>query len=156
MRGKKPAAPVDNVVAGVFALASVSEPDWLTEYPGESWGERAAEIASEKWNAAVADMTRMRTLGPENATALEMLAVSYARWRLAEAHITKHGPVVPAPRTGTPMQNPYLSIANGAAERCMKIEAELGLPPSMRGRVSKAAAVKKVTNAADRFLAAKA
>ena len=156
MQGRKPVARADNVIAGPFATVPIDEPDWLIEFPGEAWGKRAAELASEKWTAAVSDMTRMRTLGPENKTALEMLAVNYARWRLSEAHLAKHGPVVAAPRTGVPMQNPYLSIANTASERVIKIEAELGLPPSMRGRVGRVTGQRQSTASADRFLAAKA
>jgi len=156
MKGRKPIAPASNVVAGPFSGVGLTEPEWITEYPDDEWGEAAAALASERWHAIVSDMTRLGTLGPENAGALEILSVHYARWRLAEAHIAKHGPVVPAPRTGTPMQNPYLSIANGAAERVLKLEAELGLPPSMRGRVTRAPARKTTGTSADRFLGAKA
>jgi len=155
MRGRKPIVAADNVVAGPFAGPGVvlAEPDWLTAFPdGDGWGAAAAALAAARWHGAVADMTRLRTLGPENAAALEILAVNYARWRLAEAHVAMHGPIVPAPRTGVPMHSPYLAVANGAAEKVLKIEAELGLPPSMRGRVGRAEAAKKAPTAADRFL----
>ena len=153
MRGRKPIVAADNVVAGPFTGPGVAlaEPDWLTAFP-DGWGEAAAALAAARWRGAVADMTRLRTLGPENAAALEILAVNYARWRLAVAHVAVHGPIVPAPRTGVPMHNPYLAVANGAAEKVLKIEVELGLPPSMRGRVGRAEAAKKAPSAADRFL----
>jgi hypothetical protein len=42
-------------------------------------------------------MQRLRVLGPENATALEMMATHHAHGKLAEAHVAEHGPIVPAP-----------------------------------------------------------
>lgn len=150
MRGRKPKPEIKgNVVAGPFPGRGVPvpiEPDWLTRPADGDWGERAARLASFRWQAAVAEMTEMQTYGPENAAALEMLAVNYARWKLAEAHVTKHGPIVPAPRTGVPMRNPYLEVANGALERVMKIETELGLSPTSRGRVAKRAGAEGVVN----------
>jgi P27 family predicted phage terminase small subunit len=156
VKGRKPApaAAASNVVAGPGADRGVElpEPDWMMAWPGEEWATRSAELASEFWEKVRFHMERAGTLGPENASALEILAINYARWRLAEAHVLAHGPVVAAPRTGVPMQNPYLSIANAAAEKVMKLEAELGLPPSMRARVSKAQGQKRAARASDAFL----
>jgi hypothetical protein len=38
----------------------------------------------------------MRTLGPENAAAIEILATHYARWWMAGVHVAKYGPVLKA------------------------------------------------------------
>lgn len=154
MRGKKPAPAKTNVVTGVFPVADVelTEPNWKEKPADDKWAQRAANLASEYWAGAIANMQRLGTLGDENRRAIELAATQYARWKLAEAHVAKHGPVVAAPRTGVPMQNPYLSIANKAAELLIKLEADLGLPPSMRGRVTKAESQKRVGVAADKYL----
>lgn len=158
MRGRKPVTPVvqtDNVVRGPFAGAAPVEPDWMMAFPDGEWGSRAAEIASERWTAVIAAMQGLRTLAAENYPDIEAYSVNYARWKLAEAHVTLHGPIVPAPRTGVPMRNPYLEVANGAQERFSRIGGDLGLPPSMRGRVGKAAAAKQGATSSDRFLGSK-
>ena len=141
MRGRKP-APAQakaNIISGVFPRGPVElvEPNWREKIAGEEWGKRQSKIASGRWREIVSAMRAMGTLGPENSSAIEIASTNYARWKLAEAHVAEHGPVVAAPRTGVPMQNPYLSIANSAAAIVIKLEAELGLPPSMRGRVTK-------------------
>ncbi len=158
MRGRKPkpARADSKVITGVFGGGSVIlvEPNWRLAVAADDWAERQAEIAADKWASTIADMTRDGTISTENGSAIEMLAVQWARWKLAEAHVAKHGPIVSAPRTGVPMQNPYLSVANAAAEKVLKIEAELGLPPSMRGRVTKPERAKRQPRAADIYLGA--
>ncbi len=160
MRGRKPkpARADSKVITGLFGGGAVVlvEPNWKVVIAGDDWQERQAEIAGEKWASVICSMTRDGTLSTENASAIEMLSVQWARWKLAEAHVAKHGPIVAAPRTGVPMQNPYLSVANAAAEKVLKIEAELGLPPSMRGRVGKATRTVTKQRAADAYRTPKA
>ncbi|MBN8956894.1 MAG: P27 family phage terminase small subunit [Rhizobiales bacterium] len=162
MRGRKPAKPAEasNVVElpVTGARVNIDEPEWIIPLPddklpdGNSWARRSEEIAAEKWRKVVAHMTAARTLGPENATAIEILCVQYARWKLSEAHVALHGPIVAAPRTGVPMHNPHVAVANAAADRVLKIEAELGLPPSTRDRVGKVATARKAQRASDRYI----
>ena len=52
----------------------------------------------------------------------------------------QHGVLVAAPRTGVPMHNPYLAVANKAAELVAKMASELGLTPAARGKVTKVGA----------------
>lgn len=141
MRGRKPAAPrtADAEAAHARGVAppavAMDEPDW-THLAGEEWGPAAARYAAERWQVIRREMERLGTLGPENGTQLEAAAVLYARWRLAEAKIAKLGPVVMA-KNGMAMPNPYLSVAQQALDRLMKIEGDLGLTPAMRARVGK-------------------
>ena len=106
MRDSKSTSSAENVVKGPFAGAAddIQEPDWLLKFSHGEWGKASAEIASVRWHSAVAEMRRLRRLGPENATTLEIMAKHYARWRLAEAHVAEFGPVVSAPRAGVPMR----------------------------------------------------
>ncbi len=117
-------------------VSGLTEPDWrLVAMP--DWGDGAAELAQAKWRELERELALIGTLGPENADALEMLCVQYARWKMAEAQVSKLGPIIRAPKTGVPMHNPYLPVANAAADRYLKLAAELGLTPAMRGRVTK-------------------
>lgn len=157
MRGKKPvAAMAFNVVDGGFgAVPDLPEPEWTLRVDAAKWGKQAAMLASEQWDVVAAHMRAAGTVGPENAATIEVYCRQYARWLLAEAHVSEHGPIVAAPRTGVPMQNPYLSVANAAAALLIKTAAELGLPPSMRARVTKANGAKKKQSAADAYLGRK-
>lgn len=142
MQGRRPNS--ETIAASAACLAgsdsrvadALCEPVWKIVTAPE-WAAGVEQLASEKWRELEPVMRELGTLGPENAGALEMLCVQYARWRLAEAQVAKLGPVIRAPVTGVPMHNPYLSTANQAADRFIKLAAELGLTPAMRGRVGK-------------------
>lgn len=144
MRGRKPnpakaAGTADHSTESVAdnrMPGAIVEPAW-TILAAPNYAEGVAALAAEKWRELAGEMTALGTLGPENALALEILCVQYARWRLAEAEVAKYAPVIRAPKTGVAMQNPFLSIANAAADRFLKFAAELGLTPAMRGRVEK-------------------
>ncbi|BCH32625.1 hypothetical protein MesoLjLc_45550 [Mesorhizobium sp. L-8-10] len=152
MRGRKPAA--SNVIDGVFsgAAPALLEPDWTLPFEEGKWGERRAELASERWAQLVASMSARGTLDRDNNALVEIAAGAYADWRLAEAHVAKFGPIVPAPKTGVPMHNPYKAIADAAAKRLQSAESALGIPPVERGRATQVQRGKKVSRAADAYL----
>lgn len=156
MRGRKPEAA--KVVTGAFPASAVdiAEPEWINAFAAEAWQAESARLASEKWRAVRDAMTEAQTLATANAGALEALAVQYARWRLAEDCVARDGPVIKSGQSGVPMQNPYLSIANSALTFVLKLESELGLPPTMRERVGRVAGVKRKGLAADGYLKPKA
>jgi phage terminase small subunit len=52
---------------------------------------------------------------------LQMYADAYLEYAKAQANIDEHGPVVFHPRTGAPIDNPYLKIRNGAAAALQKL-----------------------------------
>lgn len=91
----------------------------------------------DEWRRLVADLHEAGTLGRENGAAMEIYVRNLVRMREAEEHVLKHGVIVPAPRTGVPMHNPFLTVANAAAKVVKELAVELGLTPSSRGRVSK-------------------
>ena len=138
VRGRKP-TPVELKLvggnAGKRALADeaslpkvAGEPDMPPDFEGD--------LASE-WARVVADLRAAGTLGREIGAAIEIYVRNLVRMRRAEEHVTRFGPIVPAPRTGVPMHNPHLAIANAAAASVARMVAELGLTPSSRGRVTK-------------------
>lgn len=140
------------MIQGGFEGSSIVEPDWRVSAPDADWGARAAKLASEQWGIITVAMRRAGTLSEENVGQVEVYCVNYARWKLAEAMVAKLGPIVKAPKTGVPMHNPYLAVANKAAEIVNKNAADLGLPPSMRGRVTKAKHAEKTQRVSDRYL----
>lgn len=46
-----------------------------------------------------------------------LYAEAYTEYHQAAAHIAEHGAIVQHPRTGTPMENPYLPVRDRAAKR---------------------------------------
>jgi phage terminase small subunit len=92
----------------------------------------------------------------DNDALIEMASGAYADWKLAEAQVAKSGPIVPAPKTGVPMHNPYKAIADAAMKRLQSAERDLGIPPVERGRTTKAPErAKKNDRAADSYLTKK-
>jgi phage terminase small subunit len=157
MRGRKPAPAV--VVSGPWAGSAdekpdANQPDWAESYDGrpEEWGPRRAKIAEKRFAALVASMTAKGTLDQDNLALVEMAAGAYADWKLAEAHVNHFGPIVPAPNSGTPMKNPFKTLADGAFKRMTQAEDRLGIPPVERGRATKAGGKGKKANAADAYL----
>lgn len=93
-------------------------------------------MALATFRRVAANMSAMGTLGAENREAVAIYATNWSRMVEAEKHIAEHGPIVSAPRTGVPMQNPFLSVANRAASMVARLAAELGLTPVARARLS--------------------
>lgn len=157
MKGRKPnPIPPTNVVPGPFPPADapeIPEPDWSMTLNIKEWGKRRAKIASERWKALVASMTRKGLLDNDNDVLIEMASLAYADWKLAEAHVNRHGVMIPAPKTKVMMHNPYKAIADAAMKRCLAAERELGIPPVERGRATKAPPrAGRSKRAADRYL----
>ncbi len=65
---------------------------------------------------------------------VEILCVTWLRWRRAVEE-TGDDLIVTSPKSGYPIQNPLLSIANKAAEQLRKIMAEIGFTPLSRSRL---------------------
>ncbi len=81
-------------------------------------------------------LSKMHVMTDADVDALSVYAVNFARWKEATAKIRESSMVVKSQK-GTPMQNPYLKIANVAQRECLRILAEFGLTPSSRTRVRK-------------------
>ena len=149
VRGKKPKPAATRQAEGNRARRPIRVgPDTaagLPDAPAHLIDEALAE-----WHRMVPVLDGMGLLGKENRATLAIYCANWARMVEAEAHVSEHGSVVPAPRTGVPMHNPYLSIANKAAELVSKMAAEFGMTPSSRTRVSGQARTEE--DPADEFL----
>ena len=68
-----------------------------------------------EWNRLIADPDARAALGIGGEAELAIHCQAWARMAAAERHVNEHGVMVAAPRTGLPIVNPNLGIANQAA-----------------------------------------
>ena len=92
------------------------------------------EDARKEWERVSKMLFDVGLLTCIDGDQLALYCVAYARWADAERQLALEGTVVRSP-TGYPIQNPYLSIANGAMDQCFKYLAKFGMNPSDRSRV---------------------
>jgi P27 family predicted phage terminase small subunit len=97
-----------------------------------------SDAARAEWTRLCDDMRTKGVLTSWDRAAMAAYCQSYADWLDAQEKVNQIGQVVKAPRTGVPMQNPYLSVARGAKADMLRIAAELGLTPVARARLGTA------------------
>lgn len=103
--------------------------------------------ARTKWEEDFPLLVRNGMITDVDVNAFARYCQAYGRMIVAESMVAKQGEVLIAP-SGFPVQNPYLAVANKAAEQMHKAETEFGMTPSSRSRVSKTPPKKKT----NRFL----
>lgn len=82
----------------------------MTRRPGKSKGPAVApSTVAEVLEILRADNPRAR------AGDLAMYADAFMEYREAQDNIAKNGAIAMHPRTGAPIENPYLRVRNGAA-----------------------------------------
>jgi len=91
--------------------------------------------ARTEWRRATRRLAACGVLSELDGAGLALLCTAWGRWVQAEQEIRKYGPIVKAPKTGVPMQNPWLSVANKAMEQMMKVLPEFGMTPASRSRI---------------------
>lgn len=79
-------------------------------------------------------LARMRVMTEMDVDAVAFYAVRFVVWKEAMSVVRETGLLAKA-KNGSPIQNPYLGIANKAQADCMKILIEFGLTPSSRTRI---------------------
>jgi P27 family predicted phage terminase small subunit len=86
-------------------------------------------LAAEEWRRVVAVLVERGDMDEAILGTLESYAVHYQRWRLSEDHVREYGLMVEAPRTGVPMENPHVSIANKTASMTLRLAKALQILP---------------------------
>jgi P27 family predicted phage terminase small subunit len=133
MRGRKPKPPELRVLHGQAKQRALAEaprarkglprcPKHLTGVERETWKRLAGELHDAGVLAVI------------DRDALALYCVVYARWLDAEERLRKIGAVI-STTNGNLIQNPYLGIANRAAEQMVRLESEFGMTPASRSRV---------------------
>jgi hypothetical protein len=119
----------------------IEEPDWKLlipdqerRVPGVRRVERAdnavwRDVAHREWLRIVAELRAMETLSPANRHQIQRLVIAYVRYDRAAARQFEMGPVLPSPKTKTPMVNLWQTEMRQADADATVAEGELGIPP---------------------------
>ena len=91
--------------------------------------EHVTGRAAEEWARVAAVLVERGDLDAAVLGTLEAYCLNYQRWREAEDHVAEHGIQVSAPRTGLPIDNPYLAVSNRAAALMLKMAKALRVLP---------------------------
>jgi phage terminase small subunit len=86
-----------------------------------------AEVKPDRTEAKAKALETLRALNPNTPQAtLVMYVDALLDYREAQANIDQNGALVAHPRTGTPMDNPYLKIRDraGATLRGIRVKAD--------------------------------
>lgn len=124
------------------------EPDWSSLYADEF------DIceAHEQWTIVLHELRDTGTLALANGHAIKRLVEFRVQYERSSRHVAEHGPVLKGKRAKVGQWNPHWSVMRQADEAIRVIEAELGIAPARRGKVTKVQRGKKQARAADAYL----
>lgn len=91
--------------------------------------------AKSEWRRISTELARIGLLTSVDRAGLAAYCTAYSRWVTAEESIQKFGLVIKSPKTGFPIPNPYVSIANTALDLMRKFLVEFGMTPASRSRI---------------------
>ena len=93
------------------------------------------KAAKAEWRRITKELIPLGLLTNVDRAALAAYCAAYARWADAEKQIQKFGAVIKSPKSGFPIPNPYVTIANTSMDHMRKYMVEFGLTPSSRSRL---------------------
>jgi P27 family predicted phage terminase small subunit len=93
------------------------------------------KVARAEWRRVESELAASGLLTTVDRAALAAYCSAWSRWVNAEESIQKFGAVIKSPKSGFPIQNPYVGIANTAMDQMRKFLVEFGMTPSSRSRV---------------------
>lgn len=133
IRGKKPKPSALHAIEGTRNRRKNSEPiaGGIPTCPGHLDAK-----AKTEWRRVSKELLSMGLLASVDRAFLAAYCAAWSRWVEAEAQIAKFGAVIKSPKTGDPIRNPYISIANHAMDTMRKYGTEFGLSPASRTRLS--------------------
>jgi P27 family predicted phage terminase small subunit len=95
-----------------------------------------SKAAKAEWKRISADLSAQGLLTNVDRAALAAYCAAWARWVDAEEQIAKFGAVIKSPKSGYPIQNPYVGIANTALQMMHRYLTEFGAGPASRTRIA--------------------
>lgn len=136
MRGRKPTPSYMRVLEGSRSKNGPKNHDEPKPEEKLEDFEAPAHLTAEQqriWRGALkgAPPGMLTTL---DASTLEVWVVAHSVHRDAQKKVAALGSLLKG-KSGTPYQNPYLSIMNKQAQIMLKAAAEMGFTPSSRSRV---------------------
>lgn len=125
------------------------EPDWSSIYSDEL----DVLAAHEEWGVVTRELQDAAALSVANGHSIRRLVEFRIQYERSAKHVAEHGPVLQAAKRAKVGQwNPYWSVMRQADEAIRVLEAELGLAPTRRGKITKAVRKQTRRRAADEFL----
>jgi P27 family predicted phage terminase small subunit len=91
--------------------------------------------ARVEWKRVSSELAAAGLLTIVDRAALAAYCAAWSRWANAEEQVQKFGAVIKSPKSGFPIQNPYVGIANTALDQLRRFAAEFGMTPSSRSRI---------------------
>ena len=134
MRGRKPIPTAVKIANGNPGKRPLPENEPTPETGRPEAPEWLDPEARQEWDKITGELEAMGTLYKVDRAALVLYAVAMGRYERCTKLVSEHGEMTEA-KNGTPIQNPYLAIANKAHEQASKLLVEFGLTPSSRTRV---------------------
>lgn len=93
--------------------------------------DHLSQSAQHVWRRLAPKLHRLGLLTEIDDDALALYCDASARWVRAKAEVDAHGDIVKT-LAGNPIQNPYLAVANRAAEQMRKLISDFGMTPAAR------------------------
>jgi P27 family predicted phage terminase small subunit len=93
------------------------------------------KAAKREWKRISAELVTLGLLTELDRAALAGYCASWSRWVDAEENVQKFGTVIKSPKSGFPIQNPYVGVANTALDQMRRFMVEFGMTPSSRSRI---------------------
>jgi P27 family predicted phage terminase small subunit len=98
--------------------------------------EHLDPVAKTEWERVSVELTATGLLTSVDRAALAAYCSAWSRWVQAEENIQKFGTVIKSPKSGFPIQNPYVGVANTALDQMRRFLTEFGMTPASRSRIS--------------------
>jgi P27 family predicted phage terminase small subunit len=94
------------------------------------------KAAKAEWKRISKELTSLGLLTSVDRAALAAYCQAWSRFITAEEGIARFGLVIKSPKSGFPIQNPFVSISNTALDLMRKFAVEFGLSPASRSRLT--------------------
>lgn len=91
--------------------------------------------AKREWKRISQELIALGLLTNVDRASLAAYCAAFSRWAEAEKNLQKFGTVIKSPKSGFPIQNPFLGVANTALDQMRKFATEFGLTPASRSRL---------------------
>jgi len=135
MAGRKPTPTALKTLAGNTGKRAVNKSE--PKFSGvPTCPKHLDKAARAEWKRVSAELSICGLLTTVDRAALAAYCSAWSRWVAAEEQIAAQGLVIISPKSGYPVQNPYVGIANTSLDIMRKFATEFGMTPSSRSRIS--------------------
>lgn len=146
MRGRKPKPTKLKALEGNPGHRALNANEPQLEVPDQvPYAPRhLSHEAKREWRRVVSVLMDVGLYTDVDRAALAMYCQAWGRWVEAEKKVKEKGEIITSEEGGM-YQNPWLAVANRAWEQLRKVEAEFGMTPSSRSRVTAMSSYKQLS-----------